>query len=68
VKTGSDYSSSKRLRIRSKNYGSFIFDLKIAGPVSQHAFAFTRTPILKAVSAKHRFEFTAFGRNGDVPV
>jgi hypothetical protein len=57
LKIGSDCSFGKSTAFRSENHGSFGYDLKDGGPVSQ--WHVKEPSLLKAVSAKHRPKFAA---------
>jgi hypothetical protein len=56
---GSDCSFAKTMAFRSENYGSFEYDLKNGGPLSQYVWHVTEPSMLKAVSDKHRSKFAA---------
>jgi hypothetical protein len=59
IGSGSDYSFAKGTAFRSENHGSFRYDLKNGGPVSQKVWHVKEPSLLKAVSAKHRSKFAA---------
>jgi hypothetical protein len=58
-KTDSVCSIAKSTALISENNGSFGYDLKNGGPVSQQVWHVRETSLLKAVSAKHRSKFAA---------
>jgi hypothetical protein len=47
------------MAFRSENHGSFGYDLKNGGSVSQYVWHVKEPSLLKAVSAKHRSKFAA---------
>jgi hypothetical protein len=55
----SDCSFAKSTAFRRSNHGSFEYDLKNGGPVSQYVWHVQEPSLLKAVSAKHRSKFAA---------
>jgi hypothetical protein len=56
---GSGCSFAKSTAFRSENHGSFRYDLKNGGPVSQKVWHVKEPSLLKAVSAKHRSKCAA---------
>jgi hypothetical protein len=58
-KIGSDCSFAKSTAFRSENHGSFGYDLKNGGPVSQQVWHVKEPSLLKAVRAKRRSKFAA---------
>jgi hypothetical protein len=58
-KIGSDCSFAKIMAFRSENHGTFGYDLKNGGPVSQWVWHVEEPSLLKTASAKHRSKFTA---------
>jgi hypothetical protein len=64
-KIGCDCSFAKSTTFRSENHGSFGYDLKNGGPVSQYLWHVKEPSLLKAVSAKHRSICSLVTGNGD---
>jgi hypothetical protein len=58
-KIGSDCSFAKSTAFRCENHGSFGYDLKNGGPMSQLVWHFKEPSLLKAISAKHMSRFAA---------
>jgi hypothetical protein len=56
---GSDCSFVKRSAFRSENHGSFGYDFKNRGPVSQQEWHVKEPSLLKAISAVLRSKFAA---------
>jgi hypothetical protein len=49
----------KSTAFRSENYGSFRYDLKNGGPISQQVWHVKEPSLQKAIGAENRYEFAA---------